>query len=53
LTQRRPHLAGALGAELLDFYAREAWILRTPRSRVVNVTPKGRAAFKRTFGIAE
>jgi hypothetical protein len=41
-----------LGAELLDFYAREGWILRTPRSRVVSITPKGNAAFKRTFGIS-
>jgi len=52
LTQRRPHLAGVLGAELLDFYTREGWILRTPRSRVVSITPKGNAAFKRTFGIS-
>jgi DNA-binding transcriptional ArsR family regulator len=53
LTQRRPHLAGALGAELLDFYAREGWILRTSGSRVVSITPKGSAAFKRTFGISD
>jgi hypothetical protein len=52
LTQRRPHLAGALGAALLDMCVREGWILRTPRSRVVSVTPKGRAAFKRKFDIA-
>jgi DNA-binding transcriptional ArsR family regulator len=51
LTQRRPHLAGALGADLLDFYAREGWILRTPRSRVVSITPKGNTALTRTFGI--
>ncbi|BBB59947.1 transcriptional regulator [Undibacterium sp. KW1] len=33
LTQRRPHLAGVLGAELLNLFVREAWILRTPHSR--------------------
>ncbi|MBI1772607.1 MAG: winged helix-turn-helix transcriptional regulator [Burkholderiales bacterium] len=46
LTQRRPHLAGVLGAELLDLFVREAWILRTPRSRVVSVTPKGQQALR-------
>jgi len=47
LTQRRPHLAGVLGAALLDLYVREGWVLRTPRSRIVSITPKGHTAFKR------
>nr|WP_316640513.1 helix-turn-helix transcriptional regulator [uncultured Roseateles sp.] len=47
LTQRRPHLAGALGAGLLAFYVREGWVLRTPRSRTVSITPKGQLAFAR------
>jgi DNA-binding transcriptional ArsR family regulator len=51
LTQRRPHLAGLLGAALLDLYVREGWILRAPRSRVVSITPKGHASFKRMLGI--
>lgn len=44
LAQRRPHLAGVLGAELLNLFVREAWILRTPHSRIVSVTPKGQQA---------
>jgi hypothetical protein len=52
LTQRRPHLAGALGASLLDFYVREGWVLRTPRSRVVSITPKGHAGFARVLGVS-
>src|SRR5450432_870578 len=52
LTQRRPHLAGILGAALLDVYVREGWILRTSRTRVVSVTPKGRAAFRRILDIS-
>ena len=52
LTQRRPHLAGILGAALLDLYIREGWVLRTPRSRVVNITPKGHEAFRRNLGVA-
>lgn len=47
LTQRRPHLSGALGAALLAMYVREGWLLRAPRSRVVSITPKGHAAFAR------
>jgi DNA-binding transcriptional ArsR family regulator len=50
LTQRRPHIGGALGAALLDLYVARGWILRTRRSRVVNFTPKGQEAFRRTLG---
>lgn len=50
LTQRRPHLGGALGAALLDLYVARGWILRARRSRVVSITPKGQEAFRRTFG---
>ena len=52
LTQRRPHLAGRLGAALLDVYVAKKWVLRTPRSRVVHITPKGHAAFRQHLGIA-
>ncbi len=51
LTQRRPHLAGKLGAALLDYFVAQAWILRSARSRVVSITPKGHAAFKRELGV--
>lgn len=51
LTQRRPHLAGVLGAALLHHYVQEKWILRTPQSRVVSITPKGQKAFQQVFGI--
>lgn len=50
LTQRRPHIGGALGAALLDLYVARGWILRARRSRVVTITPKGQEAFRRTFG---
>jgi DNA-binding transcriptional ArsR family regulator len=52
LTQRRPHVGGALGAALLDLYVSRGWILRNRRSRVVSVTPKGQDGFRRTFGTA-
>jgi DNA-binding transcriptional ArsR family regulator len=50
LTQRRPHLGGALGDALLDFYVARRWILRHRRSRVVSITPKGYENFRRLFG---
>ena len=49
LTQRRPHLGGALGAALLEALLARGWILRMPRSRAVSVTPKGSEAFARLF----
>ena len=50
LTQRRPHLGGALGDALLGFYVDRGWIQRHPRSRAVSVTPAGREGFRRWFG---
>ncbi|HTP95869.1 MAG TPA: winged helix-turn-helix domain-containing protein [Burkholderiales bacterium] len=47
LTERRPHLGGALGAVLLDLCLERGWVLRTRRSRAVNVTPEGSAALDR------
>ena len=47
LTQRRPHVGGALGAALLEMYFERGWILRMRRSRAVIITPKGAAAFGR------
>ena len=49
LTQRRPHLGGALGAALLDLYIARRWILRMRRSRAVNITPGGDEAFGKLF----
>jgi len=51
LTQRRPHVGGALGAALLDLYVKRGWILRARRSRVVSITPRGQDGFRRAFGI--
>jgi len=49
LTQRRPHLGGALGAALLEQFVARGWILRARRSRVVSVTPRGSEAIRETF----
>jgi DNA-binding transcriptional ArsR family regulator len=49
LTQRRPHLGGALGAALLEVYLARGWILRMRRSRAVCITPRGNEAFGSLF----
>jgi len=46
----KPAVLPARPAALLDLYVSRGWILRTRRSRVVNITPKGQDAFRRTFG---
>ena len=43
-TERRPHLAGSLGAALLKMMFDENWLRRIPHTRAVQVTPKGRKA---------
>jgi DNA-binding transcriptional ArsR family regulator len=50
-TERRPHVAGALGAALLDHYKRERWLLPVAESRKLVVTPAGKSAFARFFDI--
>jgi predicted transcriptional regulator len=50
LTQRRPHLGGALGDALLEIYVARGWVQRQRRSRVVSITPKGRENFRHLFG---
>jgi DNA-binding transcriptional ArsR family regulator len=44
-TERRPHLAGALGAALLDRLVERRWVARTSGSRALRITALGRAEF--------
>ena len=50
-TERRPHVAGAVGAALLGHYKNERWLATVKDSRKLVVTPAGRSAFARFFGI--
>ena len=50
-TERRPHIAGTLGAALLRHYLESAWLLRMENSRKLVLTERGRAGFARVFGI--
>jgi DNA-binding transcriptional ArsR family regulator len=49
-SERRPHLAGALGARLLDRFFDLSWARRVEGSRIVRFTPQGEAQFAALFG---
>jgi DNA-binding transcriptional ArsR family regulator len=48
-SMRRSHLAGTLGAAILDKVLAEKWARREKDSRVVTFSPKGKAEFERLF----
>ena len=50
-TERRPHIAGALGAATTKRYFDLGWMERMQRSHAVIVTPLGRRGFRETFGV--
>jgi len=51
-TERRPHLAGALGAALTQRCFDLSWTERMKQSRAVIVTASGKRGFLETFGIS-
>ena len=50
-TERRPHVAGAIGAALLRHYKKERWLLPVEESRKLILTPRGREMFMQVFGL--
>lgn len=50
-TERRPHIAGTVGAALLRHYVDEGWLLRVEDSRKLVVTPRGREQFVALVGV--
>ncbi|WP_282203592.1 winged helix-turn-helix domain-containing protein [Kitasatospora fiedleri] len=50
-TERRPHLAGAVGAALCRHAVDAGWVLRRPDSRALRVTEGGRAALRGLLGV--
>lgn len=50
-TERRVHLAGALGAALATRCLELNWVLPNDEGRALQVTPEGRQAFETHFGI--
>ena len=49
-TERRHHLAGPLGARMLQRCYDLGWLARTPRSRAVHLTENGREGLRKQFG---
>ncbi len=49
-SERRPHIAGAVGAALCGTYFRQGWIRRSAGSRAVTITPQGQIALRKAFG---
>lgn len=50
-TERRPHVAGTVGAALLRRYLEERWLTRVENSRKLVLTEHGKGMFARVFGI--
>jgi DNA-binding transcriptional ArsR family regulator len=50
-SERRPHLAGTLGAALLNACLDQGWMRRTAASRVITITRTGGAALRTHFAI--
>ena len=51
-SERRPHLAGAVGAALATRCFELGWIARQQESRAVAIPPAGQRGFAEVFGIA-
>jgi DNA-binding transcriptional ArsR family regulator len=52
LTERRPHLAGGLGAAILDVALDRDWVRRPARGRVLHLTCRGQRELESLLGIA-
>jgi DNA-binding transcriptional ArsR family regulator len=50
-SERRHHLAGALGASLLETFFKKRWASRLRQSRVVTITPLGAQALRKHFSV--
>jgi hypothetical protein len=50
-SERRPHLAGALGAALLARSFDLGWVARVRDTRAIAITPRGRQGYQASFGI--
>jgi hypothetical protein len=49
-SERRPHLAGMLGALICEHSMQHGWTRRLPGTRAVQLTPEGERAFREGFG---
>lgn len=49
-SERRSHLAGAVGADICAYSMKNAWTRRLEGTRAVLITPKGERVFREKFG---
>jgi hypothetical protein len=49
-SERRPHLAGMVGALICEHSMKHGWTRRLPGTRAVQLTPEGERAFREGFG---
>jgi DNA-binding transcriptional ArsR family regulator len=52
-SERRPHLAGALGAAVLAVARKRKWVVQDLDSRILRVTKTGRREMRARFGLDE
>jgi len=50
-SERRPHLAGTIGAAICTHSFAEGWIRRNNGTRAVTITPKGQRVFREEFRV--
>ena len=50
-SERRPHIAGAIGAALCAHSFAQSWIRRIDGTRAVTITAKGERVFREKFGV--
>jgi DNA-binding transcriptional ArsR family regulator len=50
-SERRPHVAGALGAALADAVLAQGWVRRRPSDRALRITPEGAKALHDLLGV--
>jgi DNA-binding transcriptional ArsR family regulator len=50
-SERRPHLAGAVGAAICEHCMRSGWTRRLEGTRAVQITPSGERMFRETLGL--
>jgi DNA-binding transcriptional ArsR family regulator len=51
-SERRPHLAGAVGAALCTLSFDKGWVRRIEGTRAVAITPNGQRSYRELFGVA-
>jgi DNA-binding transcriptional ArsR family regulator len=52
-SERKLHLAGALGRQLAEYLLRQKFLLRDARSRALRVTPLGADSIREVFGVED